>query len=123
MRIWVRPDRLAQLKLTPGDIVRALNEQNAQFAAGKIGEPPTGGAQELVYTITTKGRLAEPKEFENIIMRANPDGSLLRLKDVARVELGSQGLRRSSARQRQAGDAGRHFPAARRQRARRRPRR
>ena len=79
MRIWLRPDRLAQLKLSPGDVIRAVNEQNAQFAAGKIGEPPTGGGQELVYTITTKGRLSEPKEFENIIIRSNPDGSRLRL--------------------------------------------
>jgi len=90
MRIWVRPDRLAQLKLTPADLVQALNEQNAQFAAGKIGQSPTGGPQELVYTITTKGRLAEPEEFENIVVRANADGSILRLKDVARVELGSK---------------------------------
>src|SRR6185503_8991254 len=87
MRVWLRPDRLAQLKLSPGDIARAINEQNAQFAAGKVGEPPTGGGQELVYTVTTKGRLSEPKEFENIILRSNPDGSRLRLKDVARVEL------------------------------------
>jgi HAE1 family hydrophobic/amphiphilic exporter-1/multidrug efflux pump len=90
MRIWVRPDRMAQLKLSPGDLVRALNEQNAQFAAGKVGEPPTGGGQELVYTITAKGRLSEPREFEEIIIRANPDGSRLRLKDVARVELASK---------------------------------
>ena len=90
MRIWVRPDRLSQLKLTPTDIIRALNEQNAQFAAGKIGQSPSGGPQELVYTITTKGRLSEPREFEEIIVRANPDGSKLRLKDVARVELGSR---------------------------------
>src|SRR5258706_10375846 len=90
MRIWVRPDRLSQLKLTPTDIIRALNEQNAQFAAGKIGQSPSGGPQELVYTITTKGRLSEPREFEDIIVRANPDGSKLRLKDVARVELGSK---------------------------------
>ena len=90
MRIWTRPDRLAQLKLTPSDLTRALNEQNAQFAAGKIGQSPTGGPQELVYTITTKGRLSEPAEFENIVVRANPDGTLLRLKDVARVELGSK---------------------------------
>ena len=87
MRIWVRPDRLAQLKLTPGDIARALNEQNAQFAAGKVGEPPTATGQELVYNVTTKGRLSEVKEFEEIILRANGDGSRLRLKDVARVEL------------------------------------
>jgi HAE1 family hydrophobic/amphiphilic exporter-1/multidrug efflux pump len=90
MRVWTRPDRMAQLKITPGDLVRALNEQNAQFAAGKIGQSPAGGPQELVYTITTQGRLSEPAEFENIVVRANPDGSLLRLKDVARVELGSK---------------------------------
>jgi multidrug efflux pump len=87
MRIWLRPDRLAQLKVSPGDIFRAVNEQNAQFAAGKVGEPPTGGGQEVVYNVTTKGRLSEPKEFEEIILRSNPDGSRLRLKDVARVEL------------------------------------
>src|SRR5690349_12568085 len=90
MRIWIRPDRLAQLKLTPTDIFNALNEQNAQFAAGKIGQTPTGGPQELVYTINTQGRLTEPAEFENVVVRANPDGSILRLKDVARVELGSR---------------------------------
>ena len=88
--IWVRPDRMAQLKVTANDLIRAVNEQNAQFAAGKIGQPPSGGPQELVYSITTKGRLSEPAEFENIIIRANADGSVLKLKDVARVELGSK---------------------------------
>ena len=90
MRIWLRPDRMTQLKLTTSDLLRVLNEQNAQFAAGKVGQAPTGGPQELVYTITTKGRLADAKEFENIIVRSNPDGSALRLKDVARVELASK---------------------------------
>src|SRR5438309_2199900 len=90
MRIWVRPDRLTQLRLTPNDLIRALTEQNAQFAAGKIGQSPSNNGQELVYSITTKGRLADPREFENIIIRANPDGSNLRLKDVARVELASK---------------------------------
>ena len=90
MRIWVRPDRMTQLKVTTADLLAALIEQNAQFAAGKIGQAPTAGPQELVYTITAKGRLADPKEFENIIVRANPDGSNLRLKDVARVELASK---------------------------------
>ena len=90
MRIWVRPDRLTQLRLTPNDIIRALTEQNAQFAAGKIGQSPSGGPQELVYTITTKGRLSEPREFEDIIVRSSPDGSKLRIKDVGRVELGSK---------------------------------
>src|SRR5262249_19014351 len=64
MRIWVKPDRLTQLKLTTSDLIEALNEQNAQFAAGKIGQTPSGGPQELVYTVTTKGRLADPREFE-----------------------------------------------------------
>ncbi len=90
MRIWLKPDRLAQLKLTTTDIANAINEQNAQFAAGKVGQSPTGGPQEMVYTITTQGRLSDPKQFEEIIVRANPDGSTLRLKDVARVELGSK---------------------------------
>jgi multidrug efflux pump len=90
MRIWLRPDRLAQLKLTTGDLVKAINEQNAQFAAGKIGQPPVASGQELVYTITTQGRLAGAEQFGNIIVRANPDGSVLRLRDVARVELGSK---------------------------------
>jgi len=90
MRIWLKPDRLAQLKLTPGDVVAAINEQNAQFAAGKVGAAPIGPAQDLVYTITTKGRLADAKEFGEIIVRASPDGSTVRLNEVARVELGSK---------------------------------
>src|SRR5882672_7191820 len=90
MRIWVRPDRLAQHRLTTADVIRALNEQNAQFAAGKVGQAPAPTGQELVYTITTRGRLSDPKEFEEIIVRSNPDGSALRLKDVARVELASK---------------------------------
>src|SRR5918912_1045926 len=90
MRIWVRPDRLTQLRLTPNDLIRAVGEQTAQFAAGKIGQEPIRGTQELVYTITTKGRLADVREFENIIVRSNPDGSNLRLKDVERVELASK---------------------------------
>ncbi len=90
MRIWLKPDRLAQLKITPSDVANAINEQNAQFAAGKVGQSPIGGKQDLVYTITTKGRLADPKEFGQIIVRADPDGSTVRLADVARVELGSK---------------------------------
>jgi len=90
MRIWLKPDRLAQLQITTGDIVAAVNEQNAQFAAGKIGQMPNGGNQELVYTLTTQGRLSTVEEFENIIVRSNGDGSALRLRDVARVELGSK---------------------------------
>ena len=90
MRVWLKPDRLAQLKLSPADVIAALNEQNAQFAAGKVGQSPVDQKQDLVYTVTTRGRLSDPKEFEQIIVRANPDGSLVRLADVARVELGSK---------------------------------
>ena len=90
MRIWLRPDRMAQLGVAVPDVARALNEQNAQFAAGKVGQAPTGGPQELVYTITTRGRLSSPEEFEQIIIRADRDGSTLRMKDIARVELAAK---------------------------------
>jgi hydrophobe/amphiphile efflux-1 (HAE1) family protein len=90
MRIWVKPDRMTQHRVTTADIVRALNEQNAQFAAGKVGQSPAPQGQELVYTVTTRGRLAEPAEFEEILLRSDADGSALRLKDVARVELAAK---------------------------------
>jgi HAE1 family hydrophobic/amphiphilic exporter-1/multidrug efflux pump len=90
MRIWLKPDRLAQLRMSPVDVIAAVNEQNAQFAAGKVGQAPLTTKQDLVYTITTQGRLSDPKEFEQIIVRANPDGSAVHLADVARVELGSK---------------------------------
>src|SRR5258706_654730 len=90
MRTWGRPARMTQLKATTADLLGALNEQNAQFATRKVGQAPTGWPQELVYTLTAKGRLADPKEFEEIIVRANPDASNLRFKDVVRVELASK---------------------------------
>jgi hydrophobe/amphiphile efflux-1 (HAE1) family protein len=90
MRIWVQPERMTQHRLTAADLIRAVNEQNAQFAAGKVGQAPAPTGQELVYTVTTRGRLSDPKEFEDILIRSNPDGSSLRLKDVARVELASK---------------------------------
>ncbi|HEX7030643.1 MAG TPA: multidrug efflux RND transporter permease subunit [Gammaproteobacteria bacterium] len=90
MRIWLKPDRLTQLDLTTGDVARAIQGQNAQFAPGKIGQPPVSNGQQLVYTITSKGRLSTVEEFENIVVRADDDGSILRLKDVADVELGSR---------------------------------
>ncbi|MBG3875993.1 multidrug efflux RND transporter permease subunit [Desulfovibrio oxamicus] len=90
MRIWLHPDKLAQLKLTPGDVALAIREQNAQFAAGRIGQEPSSSPLELNYLVTTKGRLTNPEEFENIILRAEPDGSTLLLKHVARVELGAK---------------------------------
>ncbi|XZG68919.1 efflux RND transporter permease subunit [Chitinibacteraceae bacterium HSL-7] len=90
MRVWLRPDRLAQLKLTPSDVIAAIREQNAQFAAGKIGSQPTTAPVDFTFTVQTKGRLEEVTEFENIIVRAMPDGSKIRVKDVARVEMGGK---------------------------------
>ncbi|HDX8438139.1 TPA: multidrug efflux RND transporter permease subunit [Aeromonas dhakensis] len=90
MRIWLRPDRLAQLQLTPSDVIGAIREQNTQFAAGKIGSQPTSTPTDFTYTVQTKGRLDDVKEFQNIIIRAMPDGSKIRVKDVARVELGGK---------------------------------
>ena len=89
MRIWMRPDRMAQLGVTVNDIATAVNEQNAQYAAGKVGAPPNN-TEELTMTVTAKGRLLDPEEFANIIVKAAPGGATLRIKDVARVELGSK---------------------------------
>ena len=89
MRIWLRPDRMAQLGITTSDISSAVTEQNAQYAAGKIGSPP-GNTEELTLTVTAKGRLLEPEQFANIVVKTGANGALTRLKDVARVELGSK---------------------------------
>jgi multidrug efflux pump subunit AcrB len=89
MRIWLRPDRMAQMGITVADITAAVTEQNAQYAAGKIGSPP-GNTEELTLTVTAKGRLLEPEQFANIVVRSGDRGSVVRLRDVARVELGSK---------------------------------
>jgi hydrophobe/amphiphile efflux-1 (HAE1) family protein len=89
MRIWLRPDRMAQLGITVGDISSAVTEQNAQYAAGKIGSPPNN-TEELTLTVTAKGRLLEPEQFGDIVVRTGDKGAIVRLKDVARVELGSK---------------------------------
>lgn len=90
MRIWLRPDQLAQYGLTTSDVLNAVREQNAQFAAGNIGAEPTAGEQAFTFAISTKGQLDKPEAFENIILRSLEDGSTLRLGDVARVELGAK---------------------------------
>jgi hydrophobe/amphiphile efflux-1 (HAE1) family protein len=90
MRLWLNPDRLASLGLTAGDVADAVREQNLQAAAGQIGQPPSLPGQSFQYTVTTRGRLSTPAEFEDIILRTRSDGSLLRVRDVARVELGAQ---------------------------------
>ena len=90
MRVWIDPNRLTSLQLTTSDIANAIESQNIQATAGQLGAPPFDGAPQFQYAIQAKGRLASVEEFENIIVRANADGSFIRLRDVARVELGSQ---------------------------------
>ena len=90
MRIWLRPDRLAQLKLTPSDIISAIKEQNLQAPAGRVGMAPSPKGQEFTYTVSAPGRLVTAAEFENIIVRETPTGGIIRVKDVGRAELGSQ---------------------------------
>jgi hydrophobe/amphiphile efflux-1 (HAE1) family protein len=96
MRAWIRTDRLTGLGLTVGDIIGAVQSQNAQAAVGRIGARPISDDQQLQLNIQTKGRLASVAEFENIIIRTNPDGSALRLGDVARLELGAANLDRDT---------------------------
>ncbi len=90
MRIWLRPDKLAQYDLTPTDVVNAIREQNSQFAAGSFGQQPLQTPQDFTYTVTTQGRFTDPKEFESVILRSDATGASLLLKDVARIELGAQ---------------------------------
>ena len=89
MRLWLKPDKLAAHNLTPLEVIERVQEQNSQFAPGRLGQEPIDGSQ-FAYTLTTKGLLSSKEEFENIIIRANPDGSTLRLKDIANVEVGAQ---------------------------------
>jgi HAE1 family hydrophobic/amphiphilic exporter-1 len=90
MRIWLRPDRLARLALTPADVISAIKEQNLQAPAGRIGMAPSPKDQEFTYTVSAPGRLVNPEEFENIIIRESETGAQIRVKDVGRAELGSQ---------------------------------
>ncbi len=90
MRLWVRPDRLAKLKLTARDIAQAVQDQNLQAPAGQVGQPPAKAGVSFQYTVDVKGRLTDKEEFDNIIVRTLPDGSILRVKDVARTEMGAK---------------------------------
>ncbi|MGY2260254.1 efflux RND transporter permease subunit [Pseudomonas sp. SDO55104_S430] len=91
MRIWLKPDRMAQLGITAADVQKAVANQNQQFAVGRVGQSPTGSPVEQSFAVTTKGRLTEPSEFENIILRASNEGAaIVRLKDVGRAELGQK---------------------------------
>jgi hydrophobe/amphiphile efflux-1 (HAE1) family protein len=90
MRIWLDPDKLAKLGVSAQDVIAALREQNQQVAAGVIGQPPAPPGQQFQYALNTRGRLEFPEEFEAIVLRTRSDGSVLRLGDVARIELGAQ---------------------------------
>jgi HAE1 family hydrophobic/amphiphilic exporter-1 len=90
MRVWLRPDRIANLALTVPDIVNAINQQNQLSPAGQVGGPPSQPGTEYTNPVRTKGRLLDEAEFGEIIVRSNPDGSQVQLKDVARLELGTQ---------------------------------
>jgi multidrug efflux pump len=90
MRLWVKPDQLAKLGVTVPDIIAAVQKQNTVNPAGQIGSEPIPSGQKFTYTVRAQGRLQTPEEFGDIVVRANPDGSLLRVKDIARIELGAQ---------------------------------
>ncbi|MEX3966677.1 efflux RND transporter permease subunit [Paraburkholderia sp. EG286B] len=91
MRIWLKPDRMAQLGITAGDVQNAVRAQNQQFAVGTVGQAPTGNPVEQSFAVTTTGRLATPAEFDNIIIRAASNGAaIVRLKDIGRAELGQK---------------------------------
>jgi hydrophobic/amphiphilic exporter-1 (mainly G- bacteria), HAE1 family len=90
MRVWVRPDQMAKLGITAPDVIQAIQTQNNVNPAGQIGAEPIPQGQQFTYTVRTQGRLVKPEEFGAIILRSNPDGSIVRLRDISRVELGQQ---------------------------------
>ena len=90
MRLWVDPDRLAAYRLSPGDVTQAVRAQNVLLAVGEVNQPPAPSGMEYAATVITRGRLATPEEFGAVVVRAQPDGSVVRVRDVARVELGAQ---------------------------------
>jgi multidrug efflux pump len=90
MRIWLDPDKLQSRHLTVGDVIRVLREQNVQVASGQIGQPPVPQGQDFQYTISTLGRLSEPEEFANVVLKTGSDGEVTYLKDVSRSELGAK---------------------------------
>src|SRR5512145_3050202 len=90
MRVWLRPDRLTALGLTPADVIAAIKEQNLQAPAGQVGAAPSAPGQEFTYTVKAPGRLVSAEEFENIILKQTSDGGTLRIKDIGRAELGSE---------------------------------
>ena len=90
MRLWLDPNKLSARGITTTDVVNAIQEQNVQVAAGQIGAPPAPKGQEFEYTIKTLGRLSDVRQFEDMIIKVGDEGRTLRVRDVARVEMGAQ---------------------------------
>lgn len=97
MRVWINPDKLAALNLTANDVANAIEAQSLEATPGRIGAPPLSQGSEFEFTLQAKGRLDQVSEFENIVLTANPDGSVVKLKDVARIDLGSRSYDATSA--------------------------
>jgi multidrug efflux pump len=102
MRVWLKQDQLAKYNLTSIDVVNAISEQNSQFAAGRLNQTPSNSSQAYTFTVTTQGRLDKVSEFENIILKSKKDGSSLKLKNVASIELGSNSYNVSATQNSQA---------------------
>ena len=90
MRVWLKPDRMASLGITAADVAQSIREQNVQVPAGQVGQPPATRGQSYQYSLRVQGRLVKAEEFGNIIVGSKPDGSFIRLKDIARIELGAK---------------------------------
>src|SRR6185295_18013588 len=90
IRIWLKPDRLSELGLTPADVASAVREQNTQAAAGRLGDEPMVKQVDMTLSVTTQGRLSDPSQFEQIVLKTGTNGEIVRLKDVARIELGAR---------------------------------
>jgi multidrug efflux pump len=90
MRLWVDPEKLAARNLTAADVARVIREQNIPIATGQTGQPPSASGQQVQYTLTTTGRLSDVEQFKNVIVKSTPDGKVVRMKDVARVELNAK---------------------------------
>jgi multidrug efflux pump subunit AcrB len=90
MRVWLDPQKLSGLNLTAADVTNAISQQNAQVAAGQIGQPPVNNGQVFQYTMTTLGRLADEKQFGDIVLKSDNSGRIVRLHDVAKIELGAR---------------------------------
>ncbi len=95
MRLWLDPEKMAARNLSANDVVTAIQQQNTQVAAGQVGQPPVNNGQVFQFTVSTMGRLADPEEFADMILKTDAEGRLVRLRDVARIELGAEGYDQS----------------------------